>query len=415
MYSRGKTPSTAVVVGAGMVGLATAWHLQEQGVEVTVLDRSGVAAGSSWGNAGWLSPGMAMPLAEPSLLSYGPKALLAPNAPLHIPARIDPRLWSFLVRFGLHCTAGAWKKAMAALTPLDQQSLAAYDELTANGVQAKTYEGPFIVGFGPGEDDKGFVHEMELVERAGQSVPLTRVQNPQAEVPQLSGAVNPVYKLGGQRYIEPGPFVESLAESVRSRGGRIIAGAEVHSLRHGPGGIAVDTYTAEPFHADVVVLATGSWLPTLAKPLGVRTMIQAGRGYSFSVPTEAPVEQPIYFPATRVACTPYQGRLRVAGTMEFRGPDEPLQTGRIEAILASVRPLFDGVDLDDMQDIWVGARPVTPDGLAVIGATNSPGVYVAGGHGMWGIVQGPVTGKLLAEQIVTGKTPEQLRPFKPLR
>ena len=108
-------PRSAVVVGAGMVGLATAWHLQERGVEVTVLDRSGVAAGASWGNAGWLTPGMAMPLADPSLWSYAPKALLDPTAPLHIPARLDPRLWTFLARFALHATAGAWRRAMAAL------------------------------------------------------------------------------------------------------------------------------------------------------------------------------------------------------------------------------------------------------------------------------------------------------------
>ncbi|MDF2848623.1 MAG: FAD-dependent oxidoreductase, partial [Oerskovia sp.] len=87
-------PRTAVVVGAGMVGLATAWHLQRRGVEVTVLDREGVAAGSSWGNAGWLTPGMAMPLADPTLWTYAPKALLDPAAPLHVPARLDPRLWS---------------------------------------------------------------------------------------------------------------------------------------------------------------------------------------------------------------------------------------------------------------------------------------------------------------------------------
>ncbi len=111
---------------------------------------------------------------------------------------------------------------------------------------------------------------------------------------------------------------------------------------------------------DAVVLATGAWLPSLAAPLGVRTRVQAGRGYSFTVKTDEPVETPIYLPARRVACTPYQGRFRIAGTMEFRGPDEPLQPRRIDAILASVRHLFQGVDLDERHDEWVGSRPVTP-------------------------------------------------------
>ena len=415
MYPRATAPRTAVVVGAGMVGLSTAWHLQEQGVEVTILDRSGVGAGASWGNAGWLTPGMAMPLSDPSLWSYGAKALLDPAAPLHIPARLDPQLWSFLLRFAAHATPGAWAKAMAALTPIDQMALECFDELTSAGVQAQTRKGPFIIGFEKEAQSVPFVEEIHHVEAAGQQVPLERLEDAQLKVPQLSANVESVFAMEGQRFLEPGPFVEALAEAVRERGGRIITGSEVQSLRHGPSGIAVETYAQEPIAADVVVLATGAWLPKLARPLGVKTLVQAGRGYSFSVATDQPAEFPIYFPARRVACTPYQGRLRIAGTMEFRGPDEPLQTGRIDAILASVRPLFQNMDLTELQDIWVGPRPVTPDGLPLIGATKAPGVYVAGGHGMWGIVLGPATGKLLAEQIVTGSTPAAIRPFNPLR
>ncbi|MFD1212824.1 NAD(P)/FAD-dependent oxidoreductase [Arthrobacter sp. GCM10027362] len=415
MYTRAAAPRTAVVVGAGMVGLATAWHLQERGIEVTVLDRSGVAAGASWGNAGWLTPGMAMPLADPTLWSYAPKALLDATAPLHIPARLDPQLWTFLARFGLHATPKAWERAMAALTPIDRMALDAFDELTGSGVKAWTKKGPFIIGFEQEKESRPFVHEIRQVEKAGQSVPLHRLDDARLKVPQLSAGVSTVFEMEGQRFLEPGPFVEALAEAVRARGGRIVAGAEVRGLRHGPSGIAVDAYGHEPVSADVVVLATGAWLPKLARPLGVRTMVQAGRGYSFSVATEDPAEFPIYFPARRVACTPYQNRLRIAGTMEFRGPDEPLQTGRVDAILAAVRPLFTGMDLEHLEDIWVGPRPVTPDGLPLVGATRAPGVFVAGGHGMWGIVLGPATGKLLAEQIATGTVPEQIRPFDPLR
>jgi D-amino-acid dehydrogenase len=144
--------------------------------------------------------------------------------------------------------------------------------------------------------------------------------------------------------------------------------------------------------------------------------VQAGRGYSFSVPVSGPpIDHPVYFPARRVACTPYQGRLRIAGTMEFRGPDEPFQPRRVRAIVNSVRGLFDGVDLDSRADEWVGSRPVTPDGLPLVGRTAAPGVYVAGGHGMWGMVLGPATGRALATMITTGETPEEIRAFDPLR
>ncbi|MBE7700111.1 FAD-dependent oxidoreductase [Oerskovia sp. Sa1BUA8] len=434
-----RSPRTAVVVGAGMVGLATAWHLQRRGVEVTVLDREGVAAGSSWGNAGWLTPGMAMPLADPTLWTYAPKALLDPAAPLHVPARLDPRLWSFLARFATHATQRAWDRAMAALTPIDRLALDAFDELAAHGVAARTTPGPFMIGFEHEKQAAPFLHEIAQVEAAGQVVPLRRIDRPDGAAPlpgpthpdagrapgasdavgrpaQLTDRVRAVYALEGQRFIEPGPYVGALGDAVRARGGRIVTGATVTGLRAQEGrGVQVLVDGQDPVVADVAVLATGAWLPGLAEPLGVRTLVQAGRGYSFTVKTDLPVEQPIYLPSRRVACTPYQGRFRIAGTMEFRGPDEPFQPRRIDAILASVRDLFQGVDLDDRHDEWVGSRPVTPDGLPLVGATRAPGVYVAGGHGMWGMVLGPATGRLLAEQIVTGTVPQEIRAFDPLR
>lgn len=406
--------SSSVVIGAGMVGLATAWHLQEHGVEVTVLDRTGVAAGSSWGNAGWLSPGKTIPLADPSLWTYGPTALLDADAALHVPFRADPGLWSFLARFAAHGTRRAWERTMAALTPIDRMALECFDELTGSGVDAWTRQGPFIVGFTEERQSAGFLREVEGVVRHGQDVPLERVENPREVVPQLSDQVGVVYRMGGQRFIEPGPFVQALADAVVARGGTLRTDAQVTSLAGGsrPG---VTLANGETLTADSVVVATGAWLPGLTRDLGVRTRVQAGRGYSFSVATEEPSRYPVYLPAQRIACTPYRGRFRIAGTMEFRGPDEPLQPRRIEAIVNQARSLMTGMDLEDRQDEWVGSRPVTPDGLPLVGATSAPGVYVAGGHGMWGIVLGPATGKLLAEQIVTGRTDPAIAPFDPLR
>lgn len=101
--------------------------------------------------------------------------------------------------------------------------------------------------------------------------------------------------------------------------------------------------------------------------------------------------------------------------MEFRSPGAPLDLRRIAAIIAATRPLLRNIDLSDRHDEWVGSRPCTADGLPLVGESGTPRVYVAGGHGMWGITLGPVTGKLLAQQIVTGVMPNALRPFDPLR
>ncbi|GAA3765162.1 D-amino acid dehydrogenase [Microbacterium kribbense] len=406
--------SHAIVIGAGMVGLATAWHLQERGVEVTVIDRTGVAAGSSWGNAGWLTPGMAMPLADPSIWTYGPGALIDPDAPLAVPLRVDPKLWSFLLRFAAHGTHRAWDRTMAALTPIDEVALDAYDEITGAGVDAWTREGPFVVGFEKEKQSAPFLQELRDVARHGQHVPVDRLADPRELVPQLSEKVTCVYRLDGQRFLEPGPFVEALGRAVAARGAQLRMPATVTEITPGPRP-AVTLADGERIEADHVVVATGAWLPALAGQFGVRVQVQAGRGYSFSVAPEQPVRYPVYFPAERIACTPYQGRFRIAGTMEFRSPDESAQPRRIEAIVKASRRLLDGMDLDRRQDEWVGSRPVTPDGLPLIGATRAPDVFVAGGHGMWGIVLGPATGRFLAERIVTGRTAPEIAPFDPLR
>jgi D-amino-acid dehydrogenase len=202
---------------------------------------------------------------------------------------------------------------------------------------------------------------------------------------------------------------------VRDRGGQILTGASVRAMRQGPGGFTVEMYGGEPVRGDAVVIATGAWLPELARQYGVKLQLRAGRGYSFSVPVSAPVPCPVYFPHERVACTPLGDRLRVAGTMEFRDVDAPLDLGRVDSIVRSATPLLSGVDWNDRHDVWVGGRPVTVDGLPLVGVTRNPKVYVAGGHGMWGITLGPITGKLLAEQIFTGAVPDMLRAFDPLR
>ncbi len=418
---RGHDDLHVVVVGAGMVGLSTAWYLQERGVRVTVVERSGVAAGSSWGNAGWISPGLCVPLSEPGVLKYGAKAMLDPKSPLYIHFKADPQLLAFLVGFARRCTPRQWKATMAKFVPVNSQAIGAYEHLEENGVRARMVEAPIMAAFRNAEDSAALEHEIEQIREVGLEVVAEEVDGEQlrAHLPIVSPSVQKAIRLGGQRYIDPGAYVESLADAVRGRGGEVRTGANVRVLRHGPMGVSVEMMSGEPVSGDAVVLATGAWLPELARGYGVRTSMQAGRGYSFSLgvtqPSATPVASPIYFPFERMACTPYGDRLRVGGTMEFHSADAPLSMDRVEGIKHSGRPLLSGVDWEDPQDLWVGSRPVTVDGMPLVGATTVPRVFVNGGHGMWGITLGPLTGKLLAQQMVTGQVPSELAPFAPTR
>lgn len=412
------TPQRVVVVGAGVVGLSCAWFLQEYGAEVVVLDRSGVGAGASWGNAGYVVPALVAPLPEPALLREGVQSLLTRGSPITVSRRLSGTTLTFLAGFARNSTARRWRRGMAALSRLAVDSLGAFDELAKGGVPAELHERTIRVGFTAGQDTAGLEHELNAARAAGQDV---SHRTSAGHEPPFSDRITHVLHLEGQRFVAPGPFLEALAGAVRERGGEIVEGARVRSLGFGPGGLQVDTWTGPPRRADAVVLATGAWLPELGRRLGFRVPVQAGRGYSCSVQLAEPLAGPVYLPGVRVTLTPYGERVRVAGTMEIADRDAPFDRRRLDLILSSIRPLIDGADgadwaeWDDVREPWVGSRPLTPDGLPVIGTTNVPGVHVAGGHGMWGVTLGPVTGKLLAAQIMTGTSAPELTPFHPLR
>lgn len=403
-----------------MVGLSTAWHLQQRGVRVTVVDREGVAAGSSWGNAGWLAPALTLPLPDPAILATGILQTLKPSSPVYVPPTADPQLIRFLVGFARHCTPGKWRAAMSVFNRANAAALPAYDELArlTPAVEEPTKPArPFLAAFQT-EAARTF-----LVDEFGHSegsvdFDLLTGDEIRALEPALGEAVRFGVRLHGQRFINPGQYVDALADAVVKGDGHLVTGHRVVDVIETSSGVRVQLDGADDLTADAVVVATGAWLGGLARRHGVKRLVQAGRGYSFTVhPAHVPTN-PVYFPAERVACTPLGGPadgLRVAGMMEFRSPDAPLDPRRIKAIVDAATPMLQGVDWSARTDEWVGSRPCTTDGLPLIGRTKSQQVYVNGGHGMWGIALGPLSGRLLAEQIV-GETPDPLlQSFDPLR
>jgi D-amino-acid dehydrogenase len=192
-------------------------------------------------------------------------------------------------------------------------------------------------------------------------------------------------------------------------------GEDVTNITEDGSQVLVSTAVENAAPFDAVVIASGAWLSRLAKPLGVRVPVHAGRGYSFSVEVAPTPTHPLYFPTQRVACTPIHGRLRVAGMMEFRDADAPLDQRRTAALAQATAPMLHSAEFEDRQDEWVGPRPCTTDGLPLIGATDWPRVFACGGHGMWGMVLGPVSGRLLAELVTSGEADPVLAPFDPVR
>lgn len=413
----GRPPRRAVVIGAGIVGLSVAWHLQRRGIEVVVVEREDVAAGSSWGNAGWISPGLVAPLPDPAVRRYALRAFTDPSSAIYVPPSLDPLSWAFLANFALRCTRGAWRRTVPALVALSRQALDAHDELRDAGVPVGTVDAPVVAAFAGTADAAEVRHELEGLARAGQPVTWRElgVDEARALAPHLSPAVGSALRIDGQRFVDPGAYVTSLADAVRALGAQIRTGVEVRTLGRAGGDVLVHVGGRESLRADAVVVATGAWIGRLLPPGATGVAVRAGRGYSFTVDVEPLPSCPVYLPHARVACTPYRGALRVGGGMEVAAPDRPLDLRRILAIEAGARPYLQGVDWSSRRDDWVGSRPITADGLPLVGATRERGIFVAGGHGMWGMTLGPLTGRLLAALVAEGAAPPALVPLDPRR
>lgn len=368
-------PKSVIVVGAGIVGLSTAWFLQERGVDVTVVDRSGMAAGASWANAGWLAPGLIFPSAN--------------------------------------CRRSSWERALRANVALNEECLEASDVLVANGVDAPVTDAPITAVFRSDNDAQRTLERLRQLETAGQTLYVTALSGDalREQVPLASAAVTAGLSVNSQRFVEPRRFVEALGRSVLQRGATMHR-LEIREVLDTGAGVAVYPHRGKRLTADAAVIATGARLSGLVGRW-LRVPLQVGRGYSFTVPVDRPTTGPIYLPDVGVACTPHRGALRVSGTLEFGHPNGPRARQRANDIAAAASPLLDGARWDVRTNLWVGACAATLDGRPLIGEVAS-GIYVAGAHGMWGLAHGPVTGRLLAEQIATGKQPQALAEFDPL-
>jgi len=365
---------------------------------------------------------MVTPLAEPSVLRYGLTSLFRPASPFRIAPACLPATAPFLAAFALHCTSRRWQAGVSAYAPLSALALESYQALAAGEGTARVQDAAMYIAFERPDQAALLRHELRAVNDAG--LPFTVDELSAAELrreqPLLGPRAQYGLRVGGQEFVQPLELVRSVATAVRARGGTLHTGGEVVTVTNRTGGgVRLDVRGARsspaPVDFDVCVLANGAWLSRLARGAGVRTTVAAGRGYSFTVRTPEPLRQPLYIPSIRVACTPASRGMRVAGTMEFRKPDDPLDERRIAAIVRSARGFMPRVDWTTLSGAWVGSRPVTPDGLPIIGRTNAAGTFVAGGHGMWGMTLGPATGRLLAQFIATGHCPQALIPFDPLR
>lgn len=411
--------TSTTVVGAGAVGLASAYHLRRSGAEVTLVDSATPGSGASSNNAGWIVPSMSVPVPAPGMLPQAIRWMLKRDSPLYVSPSLRPEFVRFMMQMLRSCTSERFHHGSAVLARLSAGAAASFDELVADGVDFEMHDQPLTMLFTDPHKRDARVEELELLDEAlpDFSWRVLDAHDLRAQIPTPASGVVAGIESRGDRSVDPVSFVAGLTRACERDGVRVLTGHEAVLERETGSGVTVRV-GPERLRADRIVVAAGAWTNRVLAGIGEHVAVQAGKGYGYDFPADSHSPTgPMYLTEGKVAITPLDSRVRAAGTMGFGGLDQSVKNVRAAGIISSLRTYFEDwpAAAEDARP-WAGLRPMTPDGVPLIGPLpRCPDVVVATGHAMLGISLAPVTGRLVAE-IATGSTdPDLLRDLAPTR
>jgi D-amino-acid dehydrogenase len=408
------------IIGGGIIGLSCAYYLQKEGHEVTIGDSHDITNGCSFGNMGYISPSHFVPLATPGIVAQGIKWMFDSSSPFYI----KPRLNLDLIRWGLTFYRSANNKRLNTNIPylnnllqLSRQLIGDFKNDIGDSFDL-TEKGCWMLYKNPktGEHEK---HLSDQANKLGLKTILctaAEVQNYEKEVEvNIAGGV--LYL--DDCYVDPAKLMRSLFEYLKNKGVRFQLNAPVTGFEKANRKVTAVLTDKEKITTDEVVIANGSWIPQVSKLLGLRVLLQAGKGYSFRY---SDLQKNLLYPSIlvddRVATTPYNRTLRIGGTMEINGHNDTILTKRVLAIHTAFKKYYPAMPLEspDPQKAWFGYRPVTPDGMPYIGRHSSfSNLSFAGGHAMLGVSAAHGTGKIITDIISNRKPTIDIAGFDPGR
>lgn len=410
-------PKSVAVVGAGIVGVASALYLQRDGHRVTLIDRGEPGEGASFGNAGAVTRDSCVPLAMPGFLRKVPRMMLDPRGPLIVRWGYLPRLAPWLAGLVRASRPERVEAISKALTELCDRVEPAWLELARRcGTQDLLRPVGWLKVY---STDAGFAatrSERDLMARRGRSFEILGAD----ELRQLEPNLAPLFRHGffqsrANFLLNPGRMVKQLAAHFAAAGGTVRR-AEVVGFDLADGQRRVRLAGGGAEEAEAIVLTAGAWSRGLARRLGARVRLDTERGYHLMLPPAEPgLNRPTVWGEHYLVLSPMEHGIRLASGVEFAGLRAPADFARIRSLLPLARRMLPSLDTRE-RSAWMGFRPSMPDSLPVIGPSpRHRGVYFAFGHGHLGMGQGPATGRIVAD-LVAGRDPGlDLSPFRPGR
>lgn len=441
---------TTLVLGAGVIGLATAYALHKDGVDVHVIERlDGPGLATSFGNAGGLCPGFAGPWAAPGMVAKAVKWMFSSTAPLKIRPRLDSAQWAWLIAFARQCNgerSALNKHAMQAIAHYSQAQLAALIEDT--GIRFDHGRGGVLQTFrsqatlAAGQNAAAVLDQLSIAHRL---VPAHEIAQIEPSLARSSTQFTGALHLPDDGTGDCAAFCQALARWLADQGVAFSYGVDVQSIRtHSKRFAALETSVGD-IEGERLVLTTGPFANQLLKPLGLGQPIYPVKGYSLTYNLEegtaggiagdsaesiaadtnqdtnqdmagnmtAP-RSSVMDEDSKLMFTRLGGRLRVGGVAELAGFDTSLRAAQINAIQAETETLFPALREMGEPTPWCGFRPMTPDGRARIGAAAGiVGLWLNIGHGSNGWTQAAGAGQLVAD-LMTGRRPtSNPEPFLP--
>lgn len=398
------------IIGGGVIGLCSAYYLQQAGHDVTLIDKGDLEAGCSFGNAGMIVPSHFVPLASPGVISKGMRWMFSASSPFYIKPRLDLPLIQWLWHFYRACTPAKVRAAMPIIRDLNQGSRLLYQSLNQTLALPFDLENKgLIMLFRSAKGEKEEIEGAEMANALGVEAKVLS----SAELAAMETGTRLAARGGvlypGDSHLSPHSFMQAMHSHLKSLGVTFVSNTSLTGWE-----TKGDTIThlklsngKKPV-VEQVVLAAGSWAQQILKSLKINMPIQDGKGYSITLsqPKERPTI-PSILSEDKVAITPMGQDLRFGGTLELGGLSSAVNPRRVQGVLDALPQYYPQIELPDQKDtdVWVGFRPCSPDGLPYIGRSSRvPNLILAGGHAMMGMSLGPITGQLVAE-VVSGKTP----------
>lgn len=410
----------AIVIGGGIIGLSAAYYLQKSGWDVTVLDKTDLSDGCSYGNLGMIVPSHFTPLAAPGMLTQGIRWMFNNKSPFYVKPSLNKNLISWGLKFMKSATQENVENAASPLMNLNLYSKKLYEDWQQQpGFDFALEKKGILMYYKTEKVGEEEIHLAQKAKSMGMDVEaLTKLQvqelEPTIEL-DILGAVH--YRCDAHLY--PNKLMPQLIQHLKASGVSIQTNQAVKQIVTENKKIKKIFTDNGEYQGDVVIIAGGSWLPELTQMVNLHLPLMPGKGYSFT--DDAP-EKKLNVPAilceARVAITPMNGHIRYGGTMEIAPVNNKINLNRVEGIVVSVSNYFPDIKLamPEKKDIWFGFRPCSPDGLPYLGyAKKIDNLIIAGGHAMMGISLGPASGKIVAD-LANGKKPEvAIKVFEPGR